>query len=189
MCRSGEASVTFPAHPWARRPTSPYLREYAPRTPCPRAPGRPTAPARLRRREPRVIPAREKAELADAPEPIPTRSAAGTRVSETKKRGLNYPRAGKGPVLMELKTYRYRGHSMSDPAKYRTREEVQDVREHNDAIERAKTDLLERGIPEDQLKDIDKRIRAEIAASADFAENSPEPAPAELYTDVLVESY
>ncbi|QZP07053.1 pyruvate dehydrogenase (acetyl-transferring) E1 component subunit alpha [Caenibius sp. WL] len=123
---------------------------------------------------------------------IPGLNVDGMDVLEVRQAteiALKHVRGGNGPVLMELKTYRYRGHSMSDPAKYRTREEVQDVREHNDAIERAKTDLLERGIPEDQLKDIDKRIRAEIAASADFAENSPEPAPAELYTDVLVESY
>ena len=90
---------------------------------------------------------------------------------------------------MELETYRYRGHSMSDPAKYRTREEVQGVREKSDPIEGAKADLLKLGVNEDQLKDIDKRIRATVSEAADFAENSPEPAPAELYTDVLVESY
>lgn len=98
-------------------------------------------------------------------------------------------RAGHGPVLMELGTYRYRGHSMSDPAKYRTREEVQDVREHKDPIEGLKKLLVERGRSEDTLKDIDKRIRAVVSEAADFAENSPEPDPAELYTDVLVESY
>jgi pyruvate dehydrogenase E1 component alpha subunit len=98
-------------------------------------------------------------------------------------------REGNGPVLMELNTYRYRGHSMSDPAKYRTREEVQDQREHNDPIERARKALIERGKSEDELKDIDKRIRAQVSESADFAENSPEPGAGELYTDVLVESY
>lgn len=102
---------------------------------------------------------------------------------------FQHVRAGKGPVLMELNTYRYRGHSMSDPAKYRTREEVQDQREHNDPIERARKELLERGRTEDELKAIDKRIRTVVAESADFAENSPEPAPSELYTDVLVGSY
>ncbi len=100
-----------------------------------------------------------------------------------------YVRAGNGPVLMELNTYRYRGHSMSDPAKYRSREEVQDVREHRDAIEHAKAELLKRGMAEDKLKDIDKQVRGAVAAAADFAENSPEPDPAELYTDVLVEAY
>jgi pyruvate dehydrogenase E1 component alpha subunit len=90
---------------------------------------------------------------------------------------------------MELNTYRYRGHSMSDPAKYRTREEVQDQREHNDPIERIKKELADRGKSEEEIKAIDKAIRARVAQAADFAENSPEPDPAELYTDVLVESY
>jgi pyruvate dehydrogenase E1 component alpha subunit len=98
-------------------------------------------------------------------------------------------RGGNGPVLMELSTYRYRGHSMSDPAKYRTREEVQDVREHNDPIERLKGDLLAAGRTEEALKDIDKRIRAVVSEAADFAESSPEPEPGELYTDVLVGEY
>lgn len=98
-------------------------------------------------------------------------------------------RDGKGPVLMELNTYRYRGHSMSDPAKYRTREEVQDVREKNDPIERMKKELMELGKTEDELKSIDKAIRARVSEAADFAENSPEPEPEELYTDVLVEQY
>ncbi len=98
-------------------------------------------------------------------------------------------RAGNGPVLMELNTYRYRGHSMSDPAKYRSREEVQEQRDHNDPIERLKKELIERGKSEDDIKAIDKAIRARVAQSADFAETSPEPEPAELYTDVLVGSY
>lgn len=102
---------------------------------------------------------------------------------------LDYVRAGNGPVLMELNTYRYRGHSMSDPAKYRSREEVQEMRDKHDPIEAAKAELLARGIAEDRIKDIDKRIRRIVAESADFAENSPEPAMTELYTDVLVESY
>jgi pyruvate dehydrogenase E1 component alpha subunit len=102
---------------------------------------------------------------------------------------VEWVRAGKGPVLMELKTYRYRGHSMSDPAKYRSREEVQSVREKSDPIEAAKRDLEKLGIGEDQLKQLDKDIRAQVAEAADFAEQSPEPDPAELYTDVLVERY
>ena len=100
-----------------------------------------------------------------------------------------FVRAGNGPVLMELNTYRYRGHSMSDPAKYRSREEVQEVREQRDPIEHAKVELLARGISEDRLKDIDKAIRATVSASADFAESAPEPDARELYTDVLVETY
>jgi len=98
-------------------------------------------------------------------------------------------RAGKGPVLMELHTYRYRGHSMSDPAKYRTREEVQEMREKHDPIDAAKAELLQRGIAEDRIKEIEKQIRSIVNECADFAENSPEPDMSELYTDVLVESY
>ncbi len=96
-------------------------------------------------------------------------------------------RAGNGPVLMELNTYRYRGHSMSDPAKYRSREEVQEVREHRDPIDHAKGELLTRGVAEDRLREIDKAVRARVSAAADFAENAPEPQAGELYTDVLVE--
>ena len=98
-------------------------------------------------------------------------------------------RGGGGPVLLELNTYRYRGHSMSDPAKYRTREEVQGQRETNDPIERAKADLLKLKVSEDELKDIDKAIRARVNEAAEFAEKSPEPEPSELYTDVLVGEY
>jgi pyruvate dehydrogenase E1 component alpha subunit len=90
---------------------------------------------------------------------------------------------------MECNTYRYRGHSMSDPAKYRTREEVQDVREHKDPIEGLKKILIENGSTEDDLKAIDKDIRKIVTEAADFAETSPEPQPGELYTDVLVEEY
>ncbi len=102
---------------------------------------------------------------------------------------LAHVRAGKGPVLMELKTYRYRGHSMSDPAKYRTREEVQDMRDNHDPIDAAKAELLKRGVTEDAIKEIDKRIRTQVVEAADFAESSPEPEMSELYTDILVEKY
>jgi len=102
---------------------------------------------------------------------------------------LEWTRGGKGPIIIEFLTYRYRGHSMSDPAKYRTREEVQDMREHHDPIERAKANLIEGGMSEDKLEDIDKRIRAQVAEAADFAESSPQPPPQELYTDVLVGNY
>ncbi|WP_435417540.1 pyruvate dehydrogenase (acetyl-transferring) E1 component subunit alpha [Parerythrobacter aurantius] len=102
---------------------------------------------------------------------------------------FKHVREGNGPVLMECNTYRYRGHSMSDPAKYRTREEVQEQRDHHDPIEGLKKVLLDKGKSEEDLKAIDKAIRARVAESADFAENSPEPAPSELYTDVLVGEY
>ncbi len=110
-------------------------------------------------------------------------------VRQAAEIAIPYVREGNGPVLMELNTYRYRGHSMSDPAKYRTRDEVNDVREHNDPIERAKKELLDMGESEESLKAIDKRIRATVGKAADFAESSPEPEPSELYTDVLVGSY
>ncbi|MPS69351.1 pyruvate dehydrogenase (acetyl-transferring) E1 component subunit alpha [Novosphingobium aerophilum] len=123
---------------------------------------------------------------------IPGMQVDGMDVLEVRKAAelaLEYVRAGNGPVLMELNTYRYRGHSMSDPAKYRSREEVQDVREKRDPIEHVKNDLVALGVDEAALKEIDKRVRAQVAESADFAENSPEPELSELYTDVLVERY
>ncbi len=95
-------------------------------------------------------------------------------------------RDGNGPMIMEMKTYRYRGHSMSDPAKYRTREAVQEVREKRDPIEHLGQRLAERGIASDaDLKAIDKDIRAIVGSAAEFASESPEPDPRELYTDVL----
>ena len=123
---------------------------------------------------------------------IPGMDVDGMNVLEVRQAAevaIAYVRKGNGPVLLELSTYRYRGHSMSDPAKYRSREEVQEMREKHDPIEAAKAELVKRGKSEDQLKDIDKRIRAQVAEAADFAESSPEPAPAELYTDVLVGTY
>lgn len=102
---------------------------------------------------------------------------------------LDWVRSGKGPILLELKTYRYRGHSMSDPAKYRSREEVQAVRDQSDPIERLKRAMADAGIDEDRIKTIDKEIRQVVNESADFAENAPEPEMSELYTDVLVEQY
>ncbi len=102
---------------------------------------------------------------------------------------LDWVRSGKGPVLLEMKTYRYRGHSMSDPAKYRSRDEVQSMRENSDPIEGAKLALLEMGASEDEFKALDKEIRAIVNEAADFAESSPEPELGELYTDVLVEQY
>jgi pyruvate dehydrogenase E1 component alpha subunit len=102
---------------------------------------------------------------------------------------LEWVRGGKGPILLELKTYRYRGHSMSDPAKYRSREEVQAVREKSDPIEAIKRELEAAGASEVDLKAIDKDIRQIVTEAADFAEQMPEPDPSELYTDVLVETY
>ncbi len=102
---------------------------------------------------------------------------------------FDHVRKGNGPVLMECNTYRYRGHSMSDPAKYRTREEVKDYRDTKDPIDSIKKTLMERGSSEDDLKAIDKDIRKIVSEAADFAESSPEPQPEELYTEVLVGEY
>ena len=92
-------------------------------------------------------------------------------------------------MAIELKTYRYRGHSMSDPAKYRSREEVQAVREKSDPIEHAKRELEAMGVKAEELKAIDAEIKKIVVEAADFAEQAPEPDASELYTDVLVGSY
>ena len=102
---------------------------------------------------------------------------------------LAWVRAGKGPVILEMKTYRYRGHSMSDPAKYRSREEVQGVRDKSDPIDHVKKLLEAQGVTEADLKVLEQDIRKTVNAAADFAEQTPEPDPAELYTEVLVERY
>ncbi|MFM9828139.1 MAG: pyruvate dehydrogenase (acetyl-transferring) E1 component subunit alpha [Sphingomonas sp.] len=102
---------------------------------------------------------------------------------------LAWVRGGKGPIILEMKTYRYRGHSMSDPAKYRSRDEVQAVRDKSDPIEHAKRELEALGVTEADLKLLEQDIRKIVAEAADFAESAPEPEAHELYTDVLVESY
>jgi pyruvate dehydrogenase E1 component alpha subunit len=123
---------------------------------------------------------------------IPGEQVDGMDVRAVKaagERAVKWAREGKGPYILEMLTYRYRGHSMSDPAKYRTREEVQGVREHNDPIDHAASELEKLGVKEEELKAIDKEIKDIVVAAAKFAEEAPEPGPAELYTDVLVESY
>ena len=102
---------------------------------------------------------------------------------------LDWVRSGKGPIIVEFMTYRYRGHSMSDPARYRTREEVQDYREHRDPIMHAERDLEAMGLKEEELKAIDKEIKEIVVGAAKFAEEAPEPDASELATDVLVGSY
>jgi pyruvate dehydrogenase E1 component subunit alpha len=97
-------------------------------------------------------------------------------------------RSGKGPMIMEVKTYRYRGHSMSDPAKYRSKEEVQQMRAERDPIDQIKQRLLnDKTVSEDDLKALDKEIKAEVLAAADFAQASPQPDASELFTDILAE--
>ena len=106
-------------------------------------------------------------------------------VKEAGERAVKHCRSGKGPYILEIKTYRYRGHSMSDPAKYRTREEVQKMREERDAIEHVRSLLLTgKHASEDDLKEIDKEIKMIVNASADFAKDSPEPHLDELWTDI-----
>ncbi|WP_176083002.1 pyruvate dehydrogenase (acetyl-transferring) E1 component subunit alpha [Martelella sp. HB161492] len=95
-------------------------------------------------------------------------------------------RAGKGPIILEMNTYRYRGHSMSDPAKYRSKDEVQKMRSEHDPIEQVKARLLDKEwASEDELKNIDKDVRGIVADAADFAQTDPEPDVSELYTDIL----
>ncbi len=122
---------------------------------------------------------------------IPGKQVDGMDVLEVKAAGekaLRHARSGKGPTILEMKTYRYRGHSMSDPAKYRSREEVQKVREERDPIDHLKGRILDGGLADEAaLKEIDKAVKAVIADAAEFAQNSAEPDPAELYTDVLKE--
>jgi pyruvate dehydrogenase E1 component alpha subunit len=108
-------------------------------------------------------------------------------VKEAGERATAHCRAGNGPYLLEMKTYRYRGHSMSDPAKYRTREEVQKMREQSDPIETARKALLEQGVTEAELKKIDDAVKAIVQEAADFAQASPEPDEKELWTDILIE--
>ena len=106
-------------------------------------------------------------------------------VKAAGERAVAHCRAGKGPYILEVKTYRYRGHSMSDPAKYRTREEVDKVRSERDPIEHVRELLLTgKHASEDDLKAIDREIKEIVNSSVDFAKESPEPAPEELWTDV-----
>jgi pyruvate dehydrogenase E1 component subunit alpha len=107
-------------------------------------------------------------------------------VKDAADRAITHARAGKGPYILEMLTYRYRGHSMSDPAKYRTREEVQTMRAERDPIEMVRQRLLSGNLAtEDELKAVDKGVRERVTAAADFATNSPIPEPGELWTDVV----
>ena len=120
---------------------------------------------------------------------IPGEQVDGMDVRAVKAAGekaVAHAREGKGPYILEMLTYRYRGHSMSDPAKYRTKEEVEKMRHERDPIEHVRARLLESGrASENELKAIDKEIRGIVNEAADFATRDPEPDAAELYTDVL----
>jgi len=119
-----------------------------------------------------------KSEIVDGMDVIAVRDSA--------IRAMDYCRSGKGPYILEMKTYRYRGHSMSDPAKYRTRDEVEKIRKNSDPIENIKELLAKNGFNEDEIKNIDSEIKVVIADAAKFAQESPEPSVEELYTDITV---
>ncbi|MFN4088308.1 MAG: pyruvate dehydrogenase (acetyl-transferring) E1 component subunit alpha [Alphaproteobacteria bacterium] len=126
-----------------------------------------------RRGEPFGIPGRK----VDGMDVLAVREAADEAVAHARENG---------PIILEMETYRYRGHSMSDPAKYRTREEVNKFRAERDPIEQLREVLLGgKHADEDRLKQIDREIRDIVADAAEYAQNSPEPDPSELYTDVL----
>src|SRR6202000_2024633 len=118
---------------------------------------------------------------------IPGKQVDGMDVRAVKAAGeeaIAWCREGKGPYILEMQTYRYRGHSMSDPAKYRTREEVEKVRHDQDPIEQVRNRLLADGMNEQELKAIDAEVREIVNNAADFAQHDPEPDASELYTDV-----
>jgi len=106
-------------------------------------------------------------------------------VMEAGKEAADYARSGKGPIILEMKTYRYRGHSMSDPAKYRSKEEVTNIKENRDAIEHLKSYIVEGSFAkEDEIKAIDKQIREEIAEVVEKCKACPEPEVGELWTNI-----
>lgn len=110
-------------------------------------------------------------------------------VKEAGEKALQYSRDGKGPFILGMQTYRYRGHSMSDPARYRSREEVSKVRSERDPIDRARQYVLDaKALNEEGLKQIDSDVKAVVAGASDYAQECPEPDISELYTDVLVET-
>ncbi|MDE2362486.1 MAG: pyruvate dehydrogenase (acetyl-transferring) E1 component subunit alpha [Hyphomicrobiales bacterium] len=120
---------------------------------------------------------------------IPGESVDGMDVRAVKaaaEKAMQFCRDGHGPYILEMQTYRYRGHSMSDPAKYRSKEEVQKMREEHDPIEQVRARLLAGGATEDELKKIDASVRSIVSAAAEFATQDPEPDPSELYTDILL---
>jgi pyruvate dehydrogenase E1 component alpha subunit len=123
---------------------------------------------------------------------IPGAEVDGMDIAAVREAGLkaaDHARGGKGPFILEMKTYRYRGHSMSDPGKYRTREEIDDIRKTRDPIEHLRDKLEADGLADEAaLKAIDGEVKAIIADAAEFARTAPEPDPAELYTDVYLES-
>ncbi|MDD2326404.1 MAG: thiamine pyrophosphate-dependent enzyme, partial [Alphaproteobacteria bacterium] len=112
-----------------------------------------------------------------------------TKVYDAAEEALAHARSGKGPVILEMQTYRYRGHSMSDPGKYRSKEEVELYKTTRDPIDTLRSKLIADGLMDEaQLKDIEKEVKQIVADAATFAQESPQPDPSELYTDILIES-
>ena len=107
-------------------------------------------------------------------------------VKAAGRKAVLHAESGKGPFILEMKTYRYRGHSMSDPAKYRTKEEVNRMRKERDPIDNIKEKLIKLNVSDEELKIMDKTIRDKVASAVEFAQQSEEPDPKELYTDVLI---
>jgi pyruvate dehydrogenase E1 component alpha subunit len=107
-------------------------------------------------------------------------------VRDSALKAIDFCRSGKGPYILEMKTYRYRGHSMSDPAKYRTRDEVEKIRQNSDPIENIKNLLNKFGLEDETLKTIDSEIKSIVAEAANFAQESPEPSESELFTDITI---
>jgi len=123
---------------------------------------------------------------------IPGKQVNGMDVTEVRaaaEEASEWCRSGKGPFILEMKTYRYRGHSMSDPAKYRSKEEVSKVRQETDPIDTLRTRILGSSIADEaRLKEIDREVKVLVTAAAEYAQQSPEPDVSELYTDILVEA-
>ena len=109
-------------------------------------------------------------------------------VKSAAEKAAEHARSGKGPYILEMKTYRYRGHSMSDPAKYRSKEEVDEVKTKRDPINHIKTMLQQAGVAEDEIKALDNAVKAIVLEAVSFAQESPEPDPSELYTEVYLEA-
>ena len=108
-------------------------------------------------------------------------------VRASGEKAVAYARSGKGPYILEMQTYRYRGHSMSDPAKYRTKEEVDKYRTERDPIDHVRRMLIEKKMADEaELKAVDAEIRKIISDAAEYAQHSPEPDPSEVWTDVLI---
>jgi pyruvate dehydrogenase E1 component alpha subunit len=127
-----------------------------------------------------------------APFGIPGHQVDGMNVlavRDAAQEAVEHARSGKGPYILEMLTYRYRGHSMSDPAKYRSRDEVNRMREEHDPIDQAKKRLLDLSFADEaKLREIDKEVKDLVTAAAEFAQDSPEPDPSELWTDVYAEA-